>query len=465
MKGKMNMAKQRFTTTKLAIDKLHAHPDNPRKDVGDVTELAESIRKNGVMQNLTVFPDDDSMETFTVLIGHRRLAACKEAGVYYVPCSIIFEDIPNREEQIMIMLEENMQRQDLTPWEEAESFQLCLDLGGSVEKLEQKTGFSEKTIKRRLEIAKLKKDTVERKRDDGYFQWSLTDLYEVAKIKDVNERDKILNNARDSSSLRYMVIEELKREERKKTLETIIPVMQAAGLKEAPKDLTPWDNRWEQVKSYDLTDKKVLESEFYFPDTSDKRYLLYSNRLYIMQKKKEEPKKEAVKAKTKEQIEAEAVRNDFLEMQATLKTLVVDAIESLVFGEIEFDIKQCKGTENLLKQCWKVMVEWRAYPGKNEIGYFHAERAKSWNMTDEQRDKAKKAMELPEYIQMVAAVGRQIDAESFSLANYHHELRQTTRDRVLSIVNLLYFAGFDLPDDYLPLLTGTHEYYKGKVED
>ena len=40
----------------IPVDQLHHHPENPRNDLGDLTELAESIRKNGVMQNLTVVP-------------------------------------------------------------------------------------------------------------------------------------------------------------------------------------------------------------------------------------------------------------------------------------------------------------------------------------------------------------------------------------------------------------------------
>ena len=40
----------------LPIDSLFPHPDNPRKDVGDVTELADSIKAKGIMQNLTVVP-------------------------------------------------------------------------------------------------------------------------------------------------------------------------------------------------------------------------------------------------------------------------------------------------------------------------------------------------------------------------------------------------------------------------
>ncbi|MCI7328088.1 MAG: ParB N-terminal domain-containing protein, partial [Clostridiales bacterium] len=46
----------------LDTDKLIPNPDNPRKDVGDIEELAKSIRKNGIMQNLTVVPADDDLE-------------------------------------------------------------------------------------------------------------------------------------------------------------------------------------------------------------------------------------------------------------------------------------------------------------------------------------------------------------------------------------------------------------------
>ena len=42
----------------IRIDHIHPHPDNPRKNLGDLTELVESIKKNGVMQNLTVIPTD-----------------------------------------------------------------------------------------------------------------------------------------------------------------------------------------------------------------------------------------------------------------------------------------------------------------------------------------------------------------------------------------------------------------------
>lgn len=54
----------------IPVDELQPHPDNPRKDVGDVTELAESIKANGIFQNLTVLRNKDP-ETgkSTVIIG------------------------------------------------------------------------------------------------------------------------------------------------------------------------------------------------------------------------------------------------------------------------------------------------------------------------------------------------------------------------------------------------------------
>lgn len=42
--------------TEVRIDEIYPHPDNPRTDLGDITELTESIKKNGIMQNLTVIP-------------------------------------------------------------------------------------------------------------------------------------------------------------------------------------------------------------------------------------------------------------------------------------------------------------------------------------------------------------------------------------------------------------------------
>ena len=89
----------------LSIDKLIPHPKNPRKNLGDLTELSESIKVKGVMQNLTVVPGID--DTYNIIIGHRRHAASKLAGLTELPCVI---ECMSEAEQVATMLLENIQR-------------------------------------------------------------------------------------------------------------------------------------------------------------------------------------------------------------------------------------------------------------------------------------------------------------------------------------------------------------------
>ena len=117
------------TLTEIRVDQIDPHPENPRKDLGDLTELAESIKTNGIMQNLTVIPNN--MGRYTVVIGHRRLAAAKLAGLSTVPCAVVYD--MDHKTQLSTMLLENMQRSELTYVEQADGFQMMLDLGETVE--------------------------------------------------------------------------------------------------------------------------------------------------------------------------------------------------------------------------------------------------------------------------------------------------------------------------------------------
>ena len=166
--------------TMLPVDKLHPHPDNPRKELGDLTELADSIRQNGIYQNLTVIPENDG---YTVIIGHRRLAAAKLAGLAEVPCAIVEMD---RREQLQTMLLENMQRSDLTPWEQAQGFQMMIDMGDSVETIAEKSGFSRKTVRSRLKMAELDQNVLRQLSAER--QISIGDLDELAKVERSEER-------------------------------------------------------------------------------------------------------------------------------------------------------------------------------------------------------------------------------------------------------------------------------------
>ena len=120
----------------VPVDQIEPHPDNPRKDVGDVTELAESIKKNGIFQNLTILRTPNENGKSTVIIGHRRLAAAKLAGLKKVPCAVVEMD---EDTQFSTMLLENMQRSDLTVLEQADGIQQLQMRGFSLDEIRQKT--------------------------------------------------------------------------------------------------------------------------------------------------------------------------------------------------------------------------------------------------------------------------------------------------------------------------------------
>lgn len=171
----------------LPVDKLLPHPDNPRKDLGDLTELADSIKANGIFQNLTVVPVDADWDTFTVVIGHRRLAAAKLAGLQEVPCVIANMDAMD---QVRTMLMENIQRSDLTVYEQAQGFQMMLDLGDNVEAIAKKSGFSQSTVRRRVKLLELDQQKFKASVERGAM---LQDYAELEKIEDPELKNKVLD--------------------------------------------------------------------------------------------------------------------------------------------------------------------------------------------------------------------------------------------------------------------------------
>ena len=229
-------------TTKILIpipvEEIYPHPDNPRKDIGDITELTASVKKNGIMQNLTVIEGHHiakegwSNEGYTLLIGHRRFAAAKAAGLRKVPCKIVRDC--DHKEQIAIMLEENMQRNDLTIYEQAQSFQLMLDLGETPQSLAQKTGFSESTIYHRVNLAKLDQNILKEKEQDDSFQITLKDMYELEKIKDVKKRNEILAGATNSENLRWKCINAAKEEKKAENWKKVEQALVDAGIDNEP---------------------------------------------------------------------------------------------------------------------------------------------------------------------------------------------------------------------------------------
>src|SRR4030081_1603421 len=100
----------------IPVEQIRPNPDQPRKSIGDLRELTESVREKGVLEPLLVryVPREDA---YHIISGERRYHASRAAGLREVPC---IEKIADDAETLEIALIENLQRKDLTAFEEAE---------------------------------------------------------------------------------------------------------------------------------------------------------------------------------------------------------------------------------------------------------------------------------------------------------------------------------------------------------
>lgn len=295
---------EKRTIIYLMRSQLEPHPQNPRKDLGDLEELRESIRVNGIMQNLTVIPTDETLEHFYILIGHRRFAA-SEGILNELPC-VMVEGLSDRE-QIGIMLCENLQRSDLTYYEQGQGFQMMLDLGDTIDQIEEKTGFSRSTIKHRVEIAKLSKDAIE---NDRSWQLSISDLITLEKVKDIKKRDEILRDSFSSDNLYARINNYVREKNEKENAKASEKILKGLGIEKSDKK-TPqhWNSDNEIVVEIDLRgDHKPLLADF--EKLADRMkveyfYEIVYGFLYVMKKIKKTPEK---KKKTAAEIKAEDLR-------------------------------------------------------------------------------------------------------------------------------------------------------------
>lgn len=271
----------------LPVDRLHPHPDNPRKRLGDLTELAGSIKANGILQNLTVIPDDptSSYTQFTVVIGHRRLAAAKLAGLTEVPCVVT---TMTDKEQVQTMLLENMQRSDLTPYEQAQGFQMMLDLGSTVEEITKKSGFSKKTVRRRVKMMELDQDVLKKVSER---QLSLADFDKLAQIEDIKARNKCLDDI-GTSQFNQSVTYQLRQQNIKKNLPALKKILKKSAAT-AIKETDTWNGKYDSCSSIAISEWK--EGDPVIPQKSGQLFYYLDERFgslrFFQERKRAKPAK------------------------------------------------------------------------------------------------------------------------------------------------------------------------------
>jgi ParB family chromosome partitioning protein len=138
----------------IAVTELVANPANIRSDVGDVTELARAIKRQGVLSPLLV-TEDPYHRGWLLLAGHRRLAAARQAELHAVPCFIHHDVGSNTAEQLVLMLMENVQRKNLSPIEKARAYGKLRDGGLTPSDIARRTGIAVSSVHTHLALLDL----------------------------------------------------------------------------------------------------------------------------------------------------------------------------------------------------------------------------------------------------------------------------------------------------------------------
>ncbi len=143
--------------TDIAIDDIDVSHENVRKDLADgeidggIVELANAIRRQGLLSPITVYAKADGR--YALVVGQRRFLAAKQLRWKSIPA--IVRDRMASGDAIAVSLVENVHRADMNPRDKAVAFQALLDRLGSLQAVHAETGVGIPTIKKYIQLFNL----------------------------------------------------------------------------------------------------------------------------------------------------------------------------------------------------------------------------------------------------------------------------------------------------------------------
>jgi ParB family chromosome partitioning protein len=141
------------SVTEVPLVDLRPNPEQPRHEFNEAAlrELADSIRHKGVLQ--PVLAEADDRGGYLIVAGERRVRAARLAGLETIPALV--RDF-TAQEKLEIALIENVQREDLSPIEEAQAYKRLMEMGGlSQEQIALKVGKDRSTVANTIRLLKL----------------------------------------------------------------------------------------------------------------------------------------------------------------------------------------------------------------------------------------------------------------------------------------------------------------------
>lgn len=193
----------------IPLQKIITNEQQPRKDFGDLKDMADSIKEKGILEPILIRPKNGQFE---IIAGERRFKAAEMAGLSEIPC--IEYDIADNE-ALEISIIENIQRKDLTIYEQAFSLKALSEIYGYThQEIGKKIGKSRVTVSELIRVTDLPEDVIKRCMELNIT--SKTFLLELVKLERMEQMSEVLDNYSEEPFSRDLIKEQRKAEEENK---------------------------------------------------------------------------------------------------------------------------------------------------------------------------------------------------------------------------------------------------------
>jgi ParB family chromosome partitioning protein len=356
--------------------------------------------------------------------------------------------------QVATMLLENIQRNDLTVYEQAQGFQMMLNLGDSVGDISTRTGFSDSTIRRRVKLLELDQEKFATSVERGA---TFADYEELNKVKNIKTRNTVLEQI-GTSNFDWALRNALGNERRAENKVALLAILDGFATKINSKETK--DHQYIRYISLDNTNLDIPEdadSKAYYYTSSSTDLTLYKER----EEQPEKPQKTAEDIEHEKNVEqltalfdrAYELRVAFVQsFRATNKqaSIIEKKVIDILFGanaSLDKDIfRALFGIGQKFRWSWENPEKGESY--EEALARIMADHAKTNNAT-----------------MLFLGIYCYIERADLSCKQWGGSLRYEKNEKLAALYDFLVALGYPMSDGEKTLLDGTHELYDTSPDD